>query len=699
MIQISNDGVVYKSYSSSVPISYTFNRKNELDLIIDGQPYQIPIANLTIQGVHYATPALALPALDLILSDGGGEGLLAPANPSGAVGFAAVNGAATTYMRSDAAPALDPTILTQTGEANKIPQLDNGGTLVLQNATQRIEYGPASIFAYGPNASWLDIDASGMEIDLIGGGTTIHMGLDGINAANQPITTSHTATQANEVVNKSLLDSTLAGVVGGLTYKGSWDAATNTPTLADGVGTNGDLYKVSVAGSQDLGGGTINFEVGDHVVYVAGDNMWENFGASAPVPANPTVTVGLTAKNGTSPNFMRADAAPAIDQAIVPTWSGIHTFNGSTGSGVPSIVLGDNNPELRFNAANSDADTRRWVMQILGGGAGAGTSTFRFAPLKDNGTGKNGVAPIVISADTTKLISTYLNTATRTIRISEGVGSVGPGIWSDSGATAWFHTGPFYASGSVGAGATADRPSPTNTGTLIVSAPNVADVQFFDSSHTVDNRTAEWIYFQNKLQARFKNDAGSAAVVPLAFAGGQATGITGITSDSGSGAWLHQGSFGFTGPLLANGQTGTPGQRLTSTGNATPPAWTDNFPAAVAADGKTAQAANINTPSLYAVPTSGMYRVSAFLVVSQAATTSSVLPGCSVSYTEATTGVVVQDIITLSANTNTLGLHVGGSAIICAQQGSNIGYVTSNYASAGATPMQYAVRIKVEFLG
>jgi len=50
-------------------------------------------------------------------------------------------------------------------------------------------------------------------------------------------------------------------------YKGLWNASTNTPTLADGTGDNGDVYLVSVAGSQNLGSGTISFAVGDWAVY------------------------------------------------------------------------------------------------------------------------------------------------------------------------------------------------------------------------------------------------------------------------------------------------------------------------------------------------------------------------------------------------------------------------------------------------
>ena len=56
--------------------------------------------------------------------------------------------------------------------------------------------------------------------------------------------------------------------------KGYWNAQTNTPTLVDGTGTNGDEYFVEVAGSQDLGSGEQYFKVGDRVVYSGG--IWKN---------------------------------------------------------------------------------------------------------------------------------------------------------------------------------------------------------------------------------------------------------------------------------------------------------------------------------------------------------------------------------------------------------------------------------------
>lgn len=61
--------------------------------------------------------------------------------------------------------------------------------------------------------------------------------------------------------------------------KGYWNASTNTPTLADGTGDNGDEYFVDVAGEQDLGSGSQYFKVGDRVVYSGG--IWKNIDSGA----------------------------------------------------------------------------------------------------------------------------------------------------------------------------------------------------------------------------------------------------------------------------------------------------------------------------------------------------------------------------------------------------------------------------------
>lgn len=61
-------------------------------------------------------------------------------------------------------------------------------------------------------------------------------------------------------------------------YQGTWNATTNSPSLADGGGNAdadiGNVYRVSVAGTQDLGSGNITFVVGDYVI-LNSSKIWE----------------------------------------------------------------------------------------------------------------------------------------------------------------------------------------------------------------------------------------------------------------------------------------------------------------------------------------------------------------------------------------------------------------------------------------
>jgi hypothetical protein len=58
-----------------------------------------------------------------------------------------------------------------------------------------------------------------------------------------------------------------------MTYEGVWNASTNSPTLVDGTGDTGMVYRVGTAGSQNLGSGSISFDVGDYVIY--NGSIWE----------------------------------------------------------------------------------------------------------------------------------------------------------------------------------------------------------------------------------------------------------------------------------------------------------------------------------------------------------------------------------------------------------------------------------------
>ncbi|NDC95242.1 tail fiber domain-containing protein [bacterium] len=60
--------------------------------------------------------------------------------------------------------------------------------------------------------------------------------------------------------------SSITNAIGALNYKGTWNASTNSPTLASNAGTKGDYYVVSVSGTTSLNG-ISNWGVGDWVTF------------------------------------------------------------------------------------------------------------------------------------------------------------------------------------------------------------------------------------------------------------------------------------------------------------------------------------------------------------------------------------------------------------------------------------------------
>lgn len=86
------------------------------------------------------------------------------------------------------------------------------------------------------------------------------------------------------------------GGAGGLSYQGTWNANTNSPTLTSSVGTNGHYYVVSTAGSTNLDGIT-DWQIGDWAIF--NGTVWQKIDNSdAVVSVNgQTGVVVLNAAN------------------------------------------------------------------------------------------------------------------------------------------------------------------------------------------------------------------------------------------------------------------------------------------------------------------------------------------------------------------------------------------------------------------
>jgi hypothetical protein len=105
-----------------------------------------------------------------------------------------------------------------------------------------------------------------------------------------------------------------ASVAGGLSYQGTWNASTNTPTLASGVGTNGYYYIVATAGSTNLDGIT-DWQIGDWLMF--NGSVWQKIDQSNLVTSvnGQTGAVSLTTTNiseGTNQYYLDSRARSAV---------------------------------------------------------------------------------------------------------------------------------------------------------------------------------------------------------------------------------------------------------------------------------------------------------------------------------------------------------------------------------------------------
>jgi hypothetical protein len=123
-----------------------------------------------------------------------------------------------------------------------------------------------------------------------------------------------------------------SAVLGALSYQGTWNASTNTPTLTSSVGTKGYYYVVNVAGSTNLNGIT-DWKIGDWAVY--NGSIWQKVDNTDQV----TSVNGLT-------------GTVVLGYGDITTGV-VAVANGGTGvtssSGANSVVLRDANGNITTN--------------------------------------------------------------------------------------------------------------------------------------------------------------------------------------------------------------------------------------------------------------------------------------------------------------------------------------------------------------
>jgi hypothetical protein len=235
-----------------------------------------------------------------------------------------------THSKVSTIPDGDDTSLIRPSDWNDDHVIDGLGTMAEQNAN--------AVAITGGTISGVTIPASNITGTLTvpnggTGATTLTgyvkgAGTSALTASstipNTDITGLGTAStkDAGSALGVATLDS--AGkvpisqipdsVIGALSYQGTWDASTNTPTLTSSVGTKGYYYVVSVAGNTNLNG-TTDWLVGDWAVY--NGTIWQKVDNTDSVTSVNGLTgaVVLTTTNvaeGTNEYFTTARARASL---------------------------------------------------------------------------------------------------------------------------------------------------------------------------------------------------------------------------------------------------------------------------------------------------------------------------------------------------------------------------------------------------
>lgn len=151
------------------------------------------------------------------------------------------------------------------------------------------------------------------------------------------------------------LESAIENLPNPITYEGTWAASTNTPTLADGAGDQGDLYQVTDAGSVDFGSGAISFAAGDKVVYDGA--LWQKWDMTDAVSSvnGQSGAVSLDTDDiaeGSAQYFTDERAQDAVGAMVANSSKVSLTYADGTPSLVADIVAGSLvNADINASAA------------------------------------------------------------------------------------------------------------------------------------------------------------------------------------------------------------------------------------------------------------------------------------------------------------------------------------------------------------
>jgi len=388
-----------------------------------------------------------------------------------------------------------------------------------------------------------------------------------------------------------------ASIQGGVSYQGTWNASTNTPTLSNGVGTKGYYYVVSVAGSTNLDGITA-WNVGDWAIF--NGTVWQKvdntdavtsvngytgtvvltntdisgFGTMSTQNANAVAVTGGTingttigATTATTGAFTTATASTSVTTPIVQaTNSGGLSLKNSAGTTQISMGGGggDNvsiNVATNINGANAQIDI-----------SPTGTGHVHINPT---GTGSVEIKPtnvgtmdnITIGATTPKAITGTTITATTFSGSGASLTSIPNSALTNSAIT--INGTSTSLGGSISVGIVT---SVTGTSPVVSSGGNTPAISMPAATSSVNGylTSADWTTFNGKQPAGTYVTS-VAATSPVTSSGGTTPTIAmpaATTSVSGYLTSTDWNTFNSKGSGTVTSVTGT--APVVSSGGATP---------------------------------------------------------------------------------------------------------------------------------
>lgn len=146
--------------------------------------------------------------------------------------------------------------------------------------------------------------------------------------------------------------------LGPMSYRGTWNATSNTPTLASGVGTKGYAYRVSTAGTTNLDG-ISSWAVGDFAVY--NGTAWDKWDTTDLVTSvnGATGAVVLTTTEISEGTNLYHTTSRARTAAVVNSTAGSETDQAASVAAMKTYVAANagGTPSVASKTANYTAQS------------------------------------------------------------------------------------------------------------------------------------------------------------------------------------------------------------------------------------------------------------------------------------------------------------------------------------------------------